>query len=424
MSHGTYPLTRVVVARRGADRSSYPYRPDYLTMNRRVALAGIGATVAGLGAWRLAFGSSVAAPRELQEIDLEQILRLTSVPSLAVATVDGERLAARAVGVLQRGGTARATADTPYAAASLTKGVVAYAALALVHDGALVLDRPVHEYLSLPNADDARAERITARHLLSHSGGWRNWRFGPTPPLVADFEPGSRWSYSGEGFFFLQRVLERITGQGIGTIVRERVLTPLGMARSAMLAPATADPSAAIGHDGRGMPIADRTLPVRQALARRVASRNATLDDVRVDDADAALRDVSPETTPFPVSLVPNAAASLMTTANDFARFLRHLVTAERQGGAAAAIVREMMTPQVRCNETIEWGLGIGLESHGTSRAAWQWGDNPGFKNFCFADPATGTAMVVFTNGDRGARVYERVIRATTGRDRTAFLFT
>ena len=94
--------------------------------------------------------------------------------------------------------------------------------------------------------------------------------------------------------------------------------------------------------------------------------------DVRVADADAALRDVSPETTPFPVSLVPNAAASLMTTANDFARFQRHLVTAERQGGAAAAIVREMMTPQVRCNETIEWGLGIGLESHGTSRAAWQ----------------------------------------------------
>lgn len=83
-----------------------------------------------------------------------------------------------------------------------------------------------------------------------------------------------------------------------------------------------------------------------------------------------------------------------------------------------------MMTPQVRCNETIEWGLGIGLESHGTSRAAWQWGDNPGFKNFCFADPASGTAMVVFTNGDRGARVYERVIRATTGRDRTAFLFS
>ncbi|MBK6455945.1 MAG: serine hydrolase [Gemmatimonadetes bacterium] len=119
-------------------------------------------------------------------------------------------------------------------------------------------------------------------------------------------------------------------------------------------------------------------------------------------------------TTPFPVSLVPNAAASLMTTANDFARFLRHLTQ---------AAAPEMMRP-VRCNETIEWGLGIGLESHGTSRAAWQWGDNPGFKNFCFADPSTGTAMVVFTNGDRGARVYERVIRATTGRDRTAFLFT
>lgn len=392
-------------------------------MNRRVALAGIGVTVAGLGAWRLDPGSPDATPRELQEIDLEQILRLASVPSVAVATVDGDRISARAVGVVQRGGTARATADTPYAAASLTKGVVAYAALALVRDGALVLDRPVRDYLPLPNADDARATRITARHLLSHSGGWRNWRFGPTPPLVADFEPGSRWSYSGEGFFFLQRVLEHLTGQGIGRLVRERVLVPLGMSQSAMLAPATSDPSAAVGHDGRGEPVANRTLPLRQALAQLVASRNATLDDVRVGDAEAAMRAMTPDATPFPVSLVPNAAASLVTTANDFARFLRHLVTAERQGGAAAAIVREMMTPQVRCNETIEWGLGVGLETIGTSRAAWQWGDNPGFKNFCFADPLSGTAMVVFTNGDRGARVYERVIRATTGRDRAAFLF-
>ncbi len=392
-------------------------------MNRRAALAGIGVTVAGLGAWRLDLGARGATPRALQEIDLEQILRLSSVPSLAVATVDGARISARAVGVLQRGGPASATADTPYAAASLTKGVVAYAALALVRDGTLVLDRPVRDYLPMPNADDPRAARITARHLLSHSGGWRNWRFGPTPPLLADFEPGSRWSYSGEGFFFLQRVLEHLTGQGIGRIVRERVLTPLGMSQSAMLAPATSDPSAAIGHDGRGEPVADRTLPLRQALAQRVASRNATLDDVRVEDAEAAMRAIAPEATPVPVSLVPNAAASLVTTANDFARFLRHLVTAERQGGAAAAIVREMMTPQVRCNETIEWGLGVGLETIGRSRAAWQWGDNPGFKNFCFADPASGTAMVVFTNGDRGARVYERVIRATTGRDRAAFLF-
>lgn len=392
-------------------------------MNRRAALAGIGVTLAGLGAWRLDPGARDATPQALQEIDLEQILRLSSVPSLAVATVDGERISARAVGVLQRGGTARATADTPYAAASLTKGVVAYAALALVREGALALDRPVRDYLPVPNADDVRAARITARHLLSHSGGWRNWRFGPTPPLVADFEPGTRWAYSGEGFFFLQRVLEHLTGQGIGRIVRERVLTPLGMSQSAMLAAATSDPSAATGHDGRGEPVTDRTLPLRQALAQRVASRNATLDDVRVEEAEAAMRAIAPDATPFPVSLVPNAAASLVTTANDFARFLRHLVTAERQGGAAAAIVREMMTPQVRCNETIEWGLGVGLETIGTTRAAWQWGDNPGFKNFCFADPASGTAMVVFTNGDRGARVYERVIRAATGRDRAAFLF-
>ena len=76
----------------------------------------------------------------------------------------------------------------------------------------LDLDRPVHEYLALPDPGDARARTITTRHLLGHAGGWRNWRFAPSQALVADFAPGSRWSYSGEGYFFLQRVLEARTG--------------------------------------------------------------------------------------------------------------------------------------------------------------------------------------------------------------------
>jgi CubicO group peptidase (beta-lactamase class C family) len=125
----------------------------------------------------------------------------------------------------------------------------------------------------------------------------------------------------------------------------------------------------------------------------------------------------------LPNFLSPNAAASMWTTAADFALFLRHLVTARRAGGAAAEIVQQMMSPQIRCNDAIQWGLGVGLEELDGQQAMWQWGDNPGFKNFFFATPATGQAMVVFTNGDRGARVYERLIRATTGKDRPAFLW-
>jgi hypothetical protein len=53
----------------------------------------------------------------------------------------------------------------------------------------------------------------------------------------------------------------------------------------------------------------------------------------------------------------------------------------------------------------------------------WQWGDNPGFKNFVVAEPATGNAVFVFTNGDSGARVYDRIVTHATGHDHPAFFW-
>jgi CubicO group peptidase (beta-lactamase class C family) len=95
-----------------------------------------------------------------------------------------------ALGVSRAGEADRVTPDTVYAAASLTKTVFAWVFLGLVQEGLVSLDRPVRDYLPLPNPDDARSATITARHLLSHTGGWRNWR-NTRPLLTADFKPGS-----------------------------------------------------------------------------------------------------------------------------------------------------------------------------------------------------------------------------------------
>src|SRR5205085_10742000 len=81
-----------------------------------------------------------------------------------------------------------------------------------------------------------------------------------------------------------------------------------------------------------------------------------------------------------------NAAASMATSANDFGIFLKHLVTARRRGGAPAAIAELMMSPQVRCNEAIQWGSGAGLEDRGNRRFAWQWGDTAGCTHFSPAE--------------------------------------
>ena len=100
--------------------------------------------------------------------------------------------------------------DSVFFAASLTKPVFATAAMSLVDAGALELDRPLRDYVAEPYCDDARAESITARMVLSHTTGFPNWRHDA--PLCLRWSPGSRWGYSGEGFSYLQRVVEHVTG--------------------------------------------------------------------------------------------------------------------------------------------------------------------------------------------------------------------
>lgn len=355
--------------------------------------------------------------------DFERLLRLASVPSLSYAMIDGDKITTHSLGVRRAGEAERVTPDTVYAAASLTKAVFSYVFLGLVNEGLLSLDKPVREYLPLPNPEDARSNTITARHLLSHSGGWRNWRNNTSTALTADFEPGSRWSYSGEGFFFLQRIVEKLTGKSVPLLARERVFDLLGMKRSSLVGLAEFEPFQATGHSGRGDITQPFGRPTLLELRRMMSAKGVSLESAKVEDSEQAIKTAEPALPALPNFLSPNAAASMLTTANDFALFLKHLATARRAGGAPAAIVELMMTPQIKCNEAVQWGLGVGLEDIGSRRFAWQWGDNPGFKNIFFVDPQRGQAMVVFTNGDRGARVYERVIRALKGEDHPAFLW-
>jgi CubicO group peptidase (beta-lactamase class C family) len=395
-----------------------------LGMTRRDALARFGAVAVVAGVNPALLAETLPRSPLLGDEEFERVLRLANVPSMAFAVVDGDQLMTKALGVRRAGDAERAAPDTVYAAASLTKAVFSYLLLGFITEGLLSLDRPVREYLPLPNADDARARTITARHLLSHSGGWRNWRNNASQALTADFEPGARWSYSGEGFFFLQRVLEKLTGKAFGLLARERVFEPLGMKRSSMVRAVELEAFQASGHGGRGEPIQPFGTALAVELRRVMASRSLPLDAAKTEDVEQALKTSDPAALILPNFMSPNAAASMLTTATDFGTFLRHLVTARRHGGPAAAIVELMMGPQIRCNDAVQWGLGVGLEDFGGRRFAWQWGDNPGFKNFYFADPQHEKAMVVFTNGDRGARVYERVIRAMTGDDHPAFLWT
>ncbi len=87
-----------------------------------------------------------------------------------------------------------------------------------------------------------------------------------------------------------------------------------------------------------------------------------------------------------------------------------------------------MMAPQVDIKSSLKWGLGFGVQTHeiGGPQARplfWHWGDSTGFKNIVIGDPRDSSAVIVFTNGNNGRPLYERIVRLVRGRDQPAFLW-
>ena len=364
--------------------------------------------------------SSKDAPAE--PLDIPSLLQLASVPGIAIATVHGGDVAVEGFGVQRAGTDDKVTGDTVFEAASLSKPVFTAIVMQLAAEGLIDLTRPLVSYLPLPNPADVRARIITATHVLSHSSGWRNWRNGRDVALTADFEPGSKFSYSGEGYFFLQRVVEKLTGQGLSRLARDRVFEPLGMKTSGFSWRPDLDAALASPHTNRGQPMDSFNVRSGKAFAGLVAEMGKPVEAWTVEDVEKALPRMDATIPVLPNNMVPNAAASLVTTARDYGTFMRWLFGAGPVSGGRAILDR-MIVQRSTISQALGWGSGIGVEQAGGRKYVWHWGDNPGFKNFVVGEPATGTAMVIFTNGNAGQRVYERVIRARTGVDHPAFLW-
>jgi predicted permease len=275
----------------------------------------------------------------------------------------------------------------------------------------------------LPN--DPRTKLITARHALTHSIGWQNWRNRPTDQLNFAFNPGERFSYSGEGFFLLQRVAEQITGLGFEAFMRERVLRSLGMNRSSYIRLPEHETNLAAGHNSRGLPSEFGTAQQRQKMRELAKEWNKPMPTWRYEDVARAMAQATPELPRLPNFMSPNAAGSLLTTATEYARFMIHLMDQPppNKANLAEATRHEMLTPQQQLNRAISWGLGIGLEIEQGSTGFWHWGDNGTYKAFTFGHPARRSGVVVLTNATTGHKLWQRVVAQVTGRDHAAFLF-
>jgi hypothetical protein len=162
-------------------------------------------------------------------------------------------------------------------------------------------------------------------------------------------------------------------------------------------------------------------------MARRLetlaAQWNKPVESWTYSDLERAARALEPSSEPLPNSLVPNAASSLLTTPSEYARFITRLMDSPPERGPRLREEdrRAMLEPQIAVNGPLAWGLGVGLETRGEGRLFWHWGDNEGYKNFVLGDPAARRAIVVFTNGDGGAKIYQPILRDALAFDPASF---
>ncbi|HEX9670554.1 MAG TPA: serine hydrolase [Thermoanaerobaculia bacterium] len=307
------------------------------------------------------------SPAAVLEAELPRMMEEAGVPGLAIALLrDGRPVWHGAFGVRNADTGDPVTNQTVFEAASLSKPVFAYAVLRLAARGELDLDAPLWTTLPYSRlAHDERARAITARMALSHQTGLPNWGGPPMgdAPLQLESDPGGRWQYSGEGFVFLQQAVEKLTGLELDALVRREVFAPLGMTHSSFVWQDAYETATATGHE-------------RLGAAQEKSKPGAA-----------------------------NAAASLHTTAADFARFVAAVLR-----GPDREVAERMLEAQVQVAgqdgadppPELRWGLGWGLQDGAAGRAFWHWGDNGTFRCYVVAFPAGGDGLVYFTNSENG----------------------
>ena len=109
-----------------------------------------------------------------------------------------------------------------------------------------------------------------------------------------------------------------------------------------------------------------------------------------------------------------HVAATLHTTASDYARFM---AAAMKGTGLTPASARAFLTSQVEVAPGVTWGLGVGLQDDARGRAFWQWGHWFGSKAYMIAYPESGDGLVFLANGDEGLAILDAVLGTVLGPD-------
>jgi len=292
------------------------------------------------------------------------------------------------------------TDSTNIYGASLSKAVFGMLVMKLVEDNVIDLDTPlesylpkkIHEYEQLTRWHDNYADlktdslyhKITARMCLAHTTGFANWRFFESDrKLKVNFEPGSKYHYSGEGLVYLQVVLEKLTSKSLEELAQEHIFKPLEMNNTSYQWQPRFEQDFAHGHKTNG---------------------------------ETYGKDIDNE---------PRSASTMETTASDYTKFLTAVLNEQILSKAS---YDEIFSSQIRIKSLAHFGPNAQTTTNKydainlSCGLAWLYFDTPygkavtksghgdGFQHYSILFPEIGKGMLIMTNSDNGESIYKELL--------------
>jgi CubicO group peptidase (beta-lactamase class C family) len=295
---------------------------------------------------------------------INQLISEYEVPAIGIGIIENGKISySKVFGELQKG--IPAPDNTIFNVASITKTVVTLLTLKLVEAGDWDLDEPLFHYWVDPDvANDSLHKKLTTYHVLTHQTGFVNWRWNhPTKKLTFDFEPGTKYQYSGEGFKYLRNALEKKFNKPLEQLTDSLIFKPLGM------------------------------VDTRQKW-------DENLDESRF----AAWHDTEGEKYERSFKTGVSAADDLLTTIEDYCKFGIFVMNGAE---LSTSLFNEMVSPQSDIKKYRSQGLGWsvikGLPND--EYAISHGGSDYGVKTLAYFLPKSKRGLVLFTNGDNGFSV-------------------
>ena len=309
------------------------------------------------------------ASRGSFEDELKQLLVTEKVPTLGIGVFENGKLKHIQV-VSANDNDSPAAYNAVFKVASLTKPVTALVTLKLISSGVLGLDEPLDKYWKDPDLkNDDRTKRLTPRIILSHQTGFPNWRYlTQDKKLKFEFEPGTKFQYSGEGFEYLRKALEAKFGQKLEQLAATLIFKPAKMVDTHFWWDKSIDES---------------------RYVKNYDKQGKAYDTVKYYKA--------------------NAAANLLTTVEDYGNFLVYVMNGAE---LSQAVLDEMHKNQVKLKDNDYFGLGweklTGFSND--EHALMHTGRDPGVSTMAIMFPKSKNAWLVFLNSDNDMKVVEKLL--------------